>query len=279
MSEEKARAQEMRFRDLSAMIEVIDAAYDEGVRAFACTTHNRIAELCDHFRAHADRYPELRLYPGMPYAHKYANAVTEEGMLGAVRGFLPDQSLLSTAIGGGSALARKDVESLTKMLIDAEMGMFNGLTTPVIFLQNVVTDLLLGLGFNEAFRMFSDHVRERYGAQPGFFTMNLPRLAEVLTAQGIEDAAICANINKIGFRMSGGVEAYQRVMAEGPFTIVAMSVFASGAIAPREAIEWVSQQQGVDSILFGASSRGNIAATRRLVDEFFGPVATGAGQR
>ena len=33
-------------------------------------------------------------YPCMPYAHKYANAVTEDGMLGAVRRFLPDEGLL-----------------------------------------------------------------------------------------------------------------------------------------------------------------------------------------
>ena len=43
MSEEKARAQAMRFQDIDAIIEVLDAAYDEGVRTFMCTTHDRIA--------------------------------------------------------------------------------------------------------------------------------------------------------------------------------------------------------------------------------------------
>ena len=51
MSEEKARAQAMRFQDLDAIIEVLDAAYDEGIRTFMCTTHERIGEVCDHFRA------------------------------------------------------------------------------------------------------------------------------------------------------------------------------------------------------------------------------------
>ena len=35
-----------------------------------------------------------------------------------------------------------------------------------MFMQNVITDLLLGLGMNECFRIFADHVRERYGAEP-----------------------------------------------------------------------------------------------------------------
>ena len=36
---------------LDAVIDVLDAAYDEGVRTFMCTTHDRIAEICDHVRA------------------------------------------------------------------------------------------------------------------------------------------------------------------------------------------------------------------------------------
>ena len=42
MSEEKARAQAMQFQDLAAIIEVLDAAYDEGIRTFMCTTHDRV---------------------------------------------------------------------------------------------------------------------------------------------------------------------------------------------------------------------------------------------
>ena len=81
MSEERARAQAMRFQNIDAVIAVLDAAYDEGIRAFMCTTHERIAEVCDHVRAHPDRYRGFAFYPCMPYAHKYANAVTEQGLL------------------------------------------------------------------------------------------------------------------------------------------------------------------------------------------------------
>ena len=92
--------------------------------------------------------------------------------------------------------------------------MFRGLKTPVIFLQNVVVDLLLGLGFVEAFRIFADHVRTRYDAEPGFITMNLPRLLDALDSVGIDNPIVCSNINKIGFRMSGGMEAYERRLRE-----------------------------------------------------------------
>ncbi|WP_309607228.1 hypothetical protein [Phenylobacterium sp.] len=269
MSEEKARAQAIRFQDPEQIIAVLDAAYDEGVRTFMCTTHDKIAAICDHMRANPTRYADFIFYPCMPYAHKYANAVTEDGPLGALKRFLPSEGLFDAALRGGVSFARKDVEGVATLLIDAEMKMFEGLKTPVIFLQNVVVDLLLGLGFKEAFVIFANHVRRRYGAEPGFITMNLPRLLDLLDSVGIENPIVCANINKIGFRMSGGMQAYNDALKQRRFRAIAMSVFASGAIPAKEALEWVCEQPNVESIVFGASGRANIRNTKELVAGFW----------
>lgn len=208
MSEEKARAQAIRFQDTSAIIEAIDIAYDEGIKVFMCTTHERVAEICDHVRANPDRYRDFQFYPCMPYAHKYANAVTEKGLVGALKSFLPEENAISALFGGAMSVARKDIEGLAALLIDAEMKMFRGLQIPVIFLQNVVTDLLLGLGMKDALVIFAEHVKRRYQAEPGFITMNAPRLLDVLEECGIDNPIICSNVNKIGFRMSGGLDRY-----------------------------------------------------------------------
>lgn len=267
MSEEKARAQAMRFQDISAVIEVLDDAYRAGIRTFMCTTHERIAEVCDHFRAHPDRYADYRFYPCLPYAHKYANAAAELGILGAVRSFLPQDNAFGALLRGGMSLATKDIEGLATLLIDAELKMFAGLNTPVVFLQNVATDFLLGLGFDEAFRIFADCIRDRYHAEPGFITMNAPLLLQRLEKVGIRNPIICANINKIGFRMCGGMPAYEALMSEGRCRLVAMSVLASGALSPQEAIEYVCGYPGIESIVFGASSRRNIQQTKQLIDQ------------
>ena len=266
MSEEKARAQAMRFQRIEAIIEVLDAAYAEGIRVFMCTTHERVAEVCDHVRAHPDRYRDFEFYPCMPYAHKYANAVTEHGIFEALKRFLPSEGAVGALFKGGMSVARKDVDGIGELLIDAEMKMFEGLSTPVIFLQNVVTDLLLGLGFKHAFKVFANHVKAKYGAEPGFITMNTPRLLDVLEELQIDNPIICSNINKIGFRMCGGLELYEKTIATRRFRPMAMSVLASGAISPREAIEYVCRQPQIESIVFGASSRGNIRQTRELIE-------------
>jgi hypothetical protein len=269
MSEEKARVQAIRFRDIQAVYDVLDTAYDEGIRTFMCTTHERVAEVCEHVRANPERYPNYLFYPGMPYAHKYANAATEDGILGALKRFMPQQGMISTAIRGGMSLATKDIEGITTLLIDAEMKMFQGMNTPVIFLQNVVSDLLLGLGMKEAFLIFAKHIRSKYHAEPGFITMNLPMMLDTLDEVGIENPIVCSSINKLGFRMCGGIEAYERALRERKFRAVAMSIFASGAIPPQEAIAWVCSQPNIESIVFGASSRSHIRSTKQLVDKYW----------
>lgn len=270
MSEEKARAQQMRFQDQQSIIDVLDAAYAEGIRTFMCTTHDRIAGICDHFRANPQRYPDYRFYPCMPYAHKYANAVTEHGMLDALKMFLPKDGAVGAMISGGVALAKKDISKIMGLLIDAEMKMFEGLNTPVIFVQNVIADLILGLGFKDLLRGFHDHVKDRYNAEPGYITMNLPLMLDALESVGVDNPIVCSNINKIGFRMCGGLAAYEEAIATRRFRPVAMSVLASGAISPREAIDYVCQQKNIESIVFGASGRANIKQTKSLIDELSG---------
>lgn len=267
MSEEKARQQLMRFQDINAIVEVLYDAYSAGVTGFMCTTHERMIEVTEIIKADPQKWTNLSVYPGMPYAHKYANAVTELGPFEAIKQFLPSGGLIDTMMRGGKALFSRDVESVVTLLIDAEMKAFEGLNTPIIFLQNVVTDLILGLGYHDAFRMFSDHVTKKYGAEPGYFSMNLPMLLPALDAAGVKNPIVCANVNKIAFRMSGGIEAYREATERWPARVIAMSVLASGALPPKEAIDWVVNEPYVESILFGASSRRNIESTVALIRE------------
>ncbi len=269
MSEDKARAQSMRFRDTESIMKVLDNAYDAGIKVFMCTTYDRVGDIADIVKSNPDRYPDFEFYPCMPYAHKYANSVGEVGILETLKRFSPS-GVLGTMLTGAMSVVTQDVNKMLRLLVDAEMKRFEGVKTPVIFLQNVITDFILGLKGYQFLVEFHRYVQEKYNAEAGFITMNLPLLIKVLTENGIENPIVCANINKIGFRMCGGVEAYKEVIAKNNARVVAMSVLASGAIPPREALEWVCGLEGLDSIVFGASSKGNIVQTKQLIDEFWG---------
>lgn len=266
MSEEKARAQALKFKDKRAVIDVLDIVYDLGIRTFMCTTHDRIAEICDHIRSNKEQYKGFKIYPCMPYAHKYVNAVTELGIMRSLKRFVPG-SMIGAIFRGGMASAKMDLIGLMKLLVDTEMKMFNGIENGVIFLQNIVTDLLLGLGMHEFFVAFSDHVKKKYGAEPGFITMNLPFLMETLEECGIEDPIVCSSINKIGFRMCGGKEKCEKTIREKKFKPIAMQVLAAGAVPPAEALEYVCSQKKIQSVLFGASTKAHIKETKELIEK------------
>ena len=269
LSDEKSRAQSIKFKENSAIIEVLDQAIDLGIQTFMCTTHDRIADICEHMRRNPSKYSDFKIYPCMPYAHKYANAVTELGYLGTLKQYLPG-NIFTTLAKGGMAFMGKDYIKMMELLIDAELKMFKGINTPVIFIQNVMVDMVLGLGMKEIFAEYDRYIRKKYNAEPGYITMNLPLLLDTLESVGIQNPIICSSINKIGFRMSGGIEIYEKTLRERKFRPIAMQVLAAGALNPEEAIEYVGKFPQIESVLFGASTRSHIKHTKDLINKYLG---------
>ncbi len=266
VSDEKSRNQAIRFKDDDAIIRVLDQAIELGIRTFMCTTHDRIGNICDHIRSNPNSYQGFKIYPCMPYAHKYVNAVTELGIAGTIKQYIPG-NIFGTLAKGSLAYLSKDFIKLMQILIDAELKMFNGIDTPVIFIQNVLVDLILGLKMFDIFAEFDDYICNKYGAESGYITMNLPRLYEALISVGIKNPIICASINKIGFRMPGGVTSTEKYLLEKEFRPIAMQVLAAGALRPMEAIEYLRKFPQIQSVVFGASSKAHISETSELIEQ------------
>ena len=147
LSDERSRAQAVRFKEDQSILDVLDTAMDCGINTFMCTTHDRIANIIALMKKDPEKYKDFKFHPCMPYAHKYANAVTELGIVGTLKAYIPG-NILAVASKAGIAYMRKDFPALMELLVDAEMKMFEGMNTPVIFLQNVIVDLLMGLGMD-----------------------------------------------------------------------------------------------------------------------------------
>ena len=272
MSEDKAQALAEKFKDLKAITDVIDTAYDCGIRAFMVNTQERTGEICEYLRRNSSRLPDLALYPSMPYAHKYANAVAEKGIFGTLKEFvLADRSagdIIGMLAKGGMTLFEKDMTKVMHLLVDMEMKMFRGLNVKVVFLQNIVTDLLLGFRAKEAFLGFVTYLKSKYGLEAGFNSMNMPMLVDFLHECGIENPIVCSSINKAGYFMNPDKDSYERALKEKNFRAMAMSIFASGGVKPREGVEYVCSQKAIQSIVFGASSRQHIAETKELIESY-----------
>ncbi len=271
MSEEKGMARARKFQDTNAIIDILDTAYECGIRAFSFSTHDRVQQICDHFRAGSQKYADLRLYPVLPYTYKYAHLVNEKGIIGAIKDVVVSNNtagqMVSMMTRGGALVLKQNPIEIMKLLVDLEMKMFRDLNVKVIFLQNIITDLLLGLGWADIFSAFATYVEQKYEARAGFMTRNMPRLVDLLLGCGIQDPVVCSAINKVGFQMNPDVASYEEALQTKPFQALAMSIMAAGAVAPDKAVEYVARFKSIKSILFGASTRTHIQQTKELIEK------------
>jgi len=271
MSQEKAQQLAEKFYDIQNIYKIYDIAFDAGVKAVMLNSNNRAKDICNYFRENSSKYDHINWYPSIPYPHKYANLVAEKGILPAVNEVLFRDNTTMGVIGmmakGGMAVLGKDAIKMMQMLIDVEMKMFKGLNVKVVFLQNIITDLILGYGVKEVFAEYCEHIRKKYNATPGLITQNLPYLITKLREWDIKEVVICSSFNKIGYLMSPDVESYieiARTNNPDDYQIMAMSTLASGAIPAKEAYDFINRQN-IQSVVFGASSKGHIAETINLI--------------
>lgn len=272
MSQEKAQELSEKFYDINNIYKIYDSAFEAGIRAVMLNSNDRAKDICNHFRENSSKYQDINWYPSIPYPHKYANLVAEKGILPAINEVLFKDNSAGGVLGmitkGSMAVLTKDAMKMMQMLIDVEMKMFKGLNVKVIFLQNVITDLILGYDVKEVFIEYCEHIRKKYNALPGLITQNMPYLKSKLEAWGIEEVVICSSFNKIGYLMSPGVNEYiETANCNNPekFQLMAMSTLASGAIPARDAYEFINKQN-IQSIVFGASSKSHIQETVKLIN-------------
>lgn len=274
MSQDKAQQLGEKFHDLKNIISVYENAFEAGINSIMLNSNDKAKEITDYFRTNKSKYSEINWYPSLPYPHKYANLVAEKGVVPAINEVLISGNtaggLLNMIAKGGAAVLGKDMVKVMQMLIDIEMKAFVGLNIKVVFLQNIITDLLLGLNAKVFFIEFAKYIKKKYNVLPGFLTMNLPLILQKFEEWELEQVVICSSINKIGYLMSPGVPEYETALASydgNKYQIMAMSVLASGAVNPEEAFEFIGKQK-IDSIVFGASSKGNIIQSTDLINKF-----------
>jgi hypothetical protein len=250
-----------RFRDPDAILQLIGAAYDAGVRDFMFTTHDRYDKVFDEIRR-SNLFPQMHYTPCIPYAHKYWSRLSTQSLpqvVGSLAMQINPLRILATTF---SRLVGQP-GGMMALLVEIEALMVKGLPIRGVFLQNAAFDLLMAIGADRELVAFADAVERRLHALPGFITMNHPMAVEVLCDQiGMKQPWVCANYNLDGFRTNPSKEAVEASFAARRTRNIAMSVFSSGARSPQRSVEYVvsrlGAQGGVDALLFGSSSAHHI---------------------
>ena len=266
-SQDKAEEMAKRFSDIKNILNVYDNAFDCGIKAVMLNSNDRAAEITQYFRDNKSKYGDLAWYPSIPYPHKYSDMVNELGIVPTINEMLIKNNtaagMLSMITKGVTVAMTKDAMKILEMLIDVEYKMFKGLDCRVLFLQNVITDLLLGYGIKDVFQHYCEYIRKKHKILPGFITLNMPYMKTKFQEWGIEEVVICSTVNAAGFNMYPSKEEYERVIAENDpskYQLMAMNVLASGSITPKQSFDYINRLK-LQSVVFGASSKAHIKDT------------------
>jgi hypothetical protein len=265
MSDQTAIKQAQKFRTAKDIYKTLEYVNDIGIKSFMFTTHNQLEPVFELMKKKS-KFDDFKLYPCMPYAHKYADALVELGPFEMINKFVPGNKLVS-GIKGVSSLISSNPVPIMKLLVDSEMKLLKGMNVQGILLLNIVTDLLLGLEMHDMLYEFANYTEKKYRVKAGFFTMNHVELHNVLVNKlGINDPIIVSDINKIGFRMNPSQKDVEIILAKNDSYNIAMSFLASGALKPKEAAEYIGSLKGVKSVLFGASTPSHIKETKEILE-------------
>lgn len=269
MSEQTAIKQSQKFRTADDIYKTLEYVNDIGIKSFMFTTHSQLEPVFEKMKKNP-KFDDFKLYPSMPYAHKYADALVELGPFEMINKFTPGNKFMAGLKGAGSLISLNPVP-IMQLLVDSEMKLLKGLNVQGIFLLNIVTDLLIGLEMHDMLYEFAQYTEKKYKVKAGFFTMNHVKLHDILVNKlGIKEPIIISDINKIGFRMNPSQKEVENILAKNDSYNIAMSFLASGALRPKEAAEYIGSLHGVKSVLFGASSPAHVKETKEILEVVLG---------
>ena len=264
----KAEEVRKKFPTEAEIISFIKEASSIGLNGFMINSNDLGAKVVEKAEL---LNSSIECHYSIPYPHKYASLVNEDGII----------SLLLLVLRKSSF---SDIWNVIKFAItfDAnfllpislKMEVPNNLPKgSVVYLQNIVTDLVIGLPNGK--RLISSFIKhlDRMGYIPGIITLNpkfvFEKLVDEFRDQNIH---LCFNMNVTGFNVMPSVmsveETVSQIKKTSRWKIVAMSIFSSGidGLSYKESIEYIKKHP-VDFVVFGSSRLENIRINKEAFDD------------
>jgi hypothetical protein len=200
------------------------------------------------------------IHYSIPYPHKYASMVNETGMMSLFGHIIKNTSFIKNLLGGIKLVATQNLKSITPLALNLEVPK-NLKKGSYIYMQNIITDLLLGMGRGDILIEFIKSV-SNMGYKPGIITLNPIMFDKLLKnekdATWLKDLIVCFNINKEGFNVFPSLEVVENFIESEPkYKLMGMSIFASGAANIPFSIDYIKKLK-LDYVVFGSSRIENI---------------------
>jgi len=260
---QKGDKTKLKFDTTSKIESFINDSLEIGLDGFMINSNEKGYKIVN--TANFDDSKEIHY--SIPYPHKYAGMVNEKGMLSLFEHVIKNTSFIKNVFGGIKFLFTQDLKCIVPLALNLEAPR-NLNKGNYIYIQNIITDLLLGMGRGDILIEFIKKVT-KMGYKPGIITLNPIMLDKVLETEKeaiwLKDLVVCFNINKEGFNVFPSLDIIEDFIKSRPkYKLMGMSVFASGAGNINQSINYIKKFE-LDYVVFGSSQLENIKSNYSLL--------------
>lgn len=256
------------FSSHKSISDFVEKALKIGLDGFMINSNDLGFKVVENFNF---KDQDIECHYSIPYPHKYAGIVNDAGIIALLSLVLKQLRLTDVFLVIKFALSFNAAHLIPIIVrIEIPKSLPKG---SVIYLQNVVTDLIMGL--NNGDKILSAFIRnvKLMGYKPGLITLNPTYLSEILEKEHSHDEIfLCFNINYSGFNVFPSVSRVQNTIINAKknthWKLMGMSIFSSGSknISIKESIEFIKTLK-LDYVVFGSSNLSNINNNKILFDE------------
>lgn len=262
---QKGEKTKSKFDTTNKIQSFINKALEIGMDGFMINSNERGYELISENNFDSSK----EIHYSIPYPHKYASMINENGMLSLLSFLIKNTSFVKNIIGGVKLVATQNLASITPLALNLEVP--NNLKKgSYIYMQNIITDLLMGMGRGDLLIEFIKNVYD-LGYKPGIITLNPIMFDELLKKINnkdiLKELVVCFNINKEGFNVFPSLKNVEELVRSKPnYKLMGMSIFASGAANIPSSIDYI-KQLNLDYVVFGSSRIENVKSNFKLFKE------------
>lgn len=251
-----------KFDNLSKIERFIRKSHKIGLDGFMINSNELGYKLIENSSFEENK----EIHYSIPYPHKYANMINESGMLSLGLHVIKNTSIIKNIFIGFKYLFTRNIKHIIPLILDIEVPK-NLKKGSYVYLQNIITDLLLGIGREDLIIGFINSVTE-IGYKPGIITLNPILLDKHLVHTDktnlLKDLIVCFNINKEGFNVFPNLQNVEELIkSKTQYKLMGMSIFASGAGNIPSSIDYIKKLP-LDYVVFGTSKLVNVESNMSL---------------
>lgn len=253
-----ARTKEL-FSSHKKIVDFIKKSVKSGLDGFMINSNDLGFKVVEGFDF---KNQNIECHYSIPYPHKYAGIINDSGMIALV-------SLVFKQLRLGDMLSVMkfafSFNAVHLLPIIVRMEVPKSLPKgSVVYLQNVVTDLTMGL--NNGDKILSAYIQSvrSMGYSPGLITLNPVSLIELLKkTHSQHEVFLCFNVNYSGFNVFPSVSNVEEAIVDAKtntkWKLMGMSIFSSGSasVSIKESIEYIKTLE-LDYVVFGSSKLENV---------------------